>query len=88
MVNGRVSIGSEDDRWALELWSQNLTDEDYTQVAFNAPLQGSAFRTSPPVQTASGPYAGTFYDPAFDTQTYNAYLGAPRTYGLTLKLRY
>ena len=44
--------------------------------------------TPPPVQTASGPYAGTFYDPAFDTQTYNAYLGAPRTYGLTLKLRY
>jgi iron complex outermembrane recepter protein len=85
MVNGRVSIGTEDERWTLEGWVQNLTDEEYIQVAYNAFLQGSAFQSVP---TASGPYAGTFYNPALDSQTYNAFNGAPRTYGMTLKYRY
>jgi iron complex outermembrane receptor protein len=84
-VNGRIVVGSEDDRWTFEFWGQNLTDEEYTQVGFNAPLQGSAFQTTP---TASGPYAGTYYNPALDTQTYNAFLGAPRTYGATLRFKY
>lgn len=96
IVNGRVSIGSEDDRWALEIWSQNLTDEEYKQVGFNAPLQGEAFNMFPAQITGSGPYAGTYYLPfedstptrTGDTQTYNAFLGAPRTYGVTLKVRY
>ncbi len=75
MVNGRIGIGSEDERWMLELWGQNLTDEEYYQVVFNAPLQGTAFNSIP-------------YDPATDTQTYNAFLGAPRTWGVTLRVRY
>ncbi len=83
VFNGRISIGSENDNWALELWSQNLTDEEYTQVAFNAPLQGTAFSNTTTPQPD-----GTFYNPATDTQTYNAYLGAPRTWGLTLRLKY
>ena len=81
LLNGRVSIGSEDEKWTLELWGQNLTDEEYKQVAINQPMMGSAFQTT--VQPD-----GTFYDPARDTQTYGAFLGAPRTYGLTLRLRY
>jgi len=81
LVNGRITLGAEDDRWALDLWAQNLTDEEYKQVAINAPLQGSAFQTT--VQPN-----GTYYNPALDTQTYNAFMGQPRTYGVTLRVRY
>jgi iron complex outermembrane recepter protein len=84
-VNGRITLGAEDDRWVAELWVQNLTDEEYIQVAYNAPLQGTAFQTT---ATATGPYAGTFYDPARDTQTYNAFLGQPRTWGATVRFKY
>jgi outer membrane receptor protein involved in Fe transport len=75
LVNGRIGFGAEDRSWMLEGWGQNLTDEEYYQVVFNAPLQGTAFASIP-------------YDPATDTQTYNAFLGAPRTWGVTLRVRY
>jgi outer membrane receptor protein involved in Fe transport len=81
VVNGRISIGTEDERWTLEAWAQNLTDEEYVQVAFNAFLQGGAFQSTAQAN-------GTFYDPARDTQTINAFLGAPRTYGATLRFKY
>ena len=81
IVNGRISVGSADERWTLELWGQNITDTEYTQVSINQPLMGSAF------QNTLQPN-GTFYNPALDTQTYGAFLGAPRTYGVTLRLRY
>lgn len=61
LVNARVGIGSQDKRWAVELWGQNLTNKTYTQVGFDAPLQ---------------------------TGSWNAFLGAPRTYGMTLRLHY
>ena len=72
VLNGRVSIGSADDRWTVDLWGQNLTDEEYYQVVYNGPLQGTA----------------SFTNPAADTMTYDAFLGAPRTYGVTLRLSY
>ena len=81
VVNGRISIGSEDERWTLEAWAQNLTDEEYVQVAFNSPLQGTAFQST--VQSN-----GTFYNQALDTQGISAFLGAPRTFGGTLRLKY
>jgi iron complex outermembrane receptor protein len=81
VVNGRISIGSEDERWTLEAWAQNLTDEEYVQVAYNSPLQGTAFQST--VQPN-----GTFYNQALDTQGISAFLGAPRTYGATLRLKY
>lgn len=61
LANARIAIGSREDRWDLELWSQNLTDAEYYQTAIDAPLQAG---------------------------TWNAFLGAPRTYGLTLRVRY
>jgi outer membrane receptor protein involved in Fe transport len=61
LVNARIGIGAKDKRWAVELWGQNLTDENYAQVGFDAPLQ---------------------------TGSYNAFLGAPRTYGITLRVMY
>ncbi|MBN8528146.1 MAG: TonB-dependent receptor [Caulobacterales bacterium] len=85
-VNGRISIGSADDRWTLDLWGQNITDEEYVQVAFNGFLQGSAFNG--PLNTAPGPYQGSYYNPSLDSQTYAAFLGQPRTYGFTLRLKY
>ncbi|WP_426028004.1 TonB-dependent receptor [Brevundimonas sp. TWP2-3-4b2] len=84
-LNARITLGTEDERWTGEFWVQNLTDEEYVQVAYNAFLQGSAFQTT--VQ-AAGSNPGTFYDAAKDTQTYNAFLGAPRTYGATLRFKY
>ncbi len=42
MVNGRVALASQDDKWTVELWGQNLFDENYMQVAFNGFLQGSS----------------------------------------------
>ena len=80
-LNGRISIGAEDERWTLEAWAQNLTDEEYTQVAFNGFLQGSGFASTQQPD-------GTFYNPATDSQTINAFLGAPRTYGVTLRVKY
>ena len=81
ILNGRVTFGADDDRWVFEIWGQNLTDEEYIQVAYNAPLQGSAFQKT--VQPN-----GTYFNPALDTQTYDAFLGQPRTYGMTLRLKY
>ena len=61
VADARIGIGRRDRRWMLELWGQNITDAEYMQVAFNAPLQ---------------------------TGSYNAFLGAPRTWGMTLRLSY
>ena len=80
-VNGRVILGTEDERWTAEFWVQNLTDEEFVQVVYNAPLQGNAFAST--IQPN-----GTFYNPALDTQTYDAFLGQPRTYGATLRFKY
>jgi outer membrane receptor protein involved in Fe transport len=80
-MNGRIILGTEDERWTAEFWVQNLTDEEYIQVAYNAPLQGSAFQTT--VQPN-----GTYYNPALDSQTYDAFLGHPRTFGATLRFQY
>ncbi len=61
LVNARVGIGSEDRRWSLEAFAQNLFDDNYTQVAFNSVLQAGSL---------------------------NAFLGQPRTYGLSLRFSY
>jgi len=78
LLGGRVSLGPADRRWSVDLWGENLTDELYYQVAYNAPFQGSTgIRDTP----------APIYDPARDTQTYGAFLGAPRTYGVTFRMR-
>jgi outer membrane receptor protein involved in Fe transport len=77
LVNGRIGIRGRDERWAIELWAQNLLNQDYTQVAFNSPFQEGA--------------AGTpFTDPQYPggRQIFSAYLAEPRTYGVTLRTRF
>ncbi|WP_167755719.1 TonB-dependent receptor [Vitreimonas flagellata] len=39
IFNGRVGIGSQDERWSVELWGRNLFDESYFVGAFSPPLQ-------------------------------------------------
>jgi len=78
VVNARVSVGAADDLWTLEFWGQNLFEEEYTQVGFNAFLQGSSGLSA----------TQATYNPALDTLTYDAFLGAPRTYGMTLRAKF
>jgi outer membrane receptor protein involved in Fe transport len=61
LINARTGIGAEDESWMIEAWAQNLTDEEYSQVVFDAPLQ---------------------------TGSFNAFLGAPRTYGVTARFKF
>ncbi len=68
LMNGRVGIGSADDRWTLEVWGANLTDKDYLQVGFNGPFQIDENND--------------------DISVYDAFLGAPRTFGVTLRFAY
>ena len=77
IVNGRVGIRGPDERWAVELWAQNLLNEDYQQVAFNSPFQ-------------EGATGAPFTDPQFPggRQIFSSYLAEPRTYGLTLRARF
>jgi iron complex outermembrane recepter protein len=69
LVNARIGFGADDEKWMVEAWAQNLTDEEYYQVAFDATLQGSS--------------AG-----AVPTSTVAAFLGAPRTYGVTARFKF
>ncbi len=61
LVDARLVLGARNRRWAVELWGRNLTDETYSQVGFDAPIQ---------------------------TGSWNAFLGAPRTYGVTFRFMY
>ena len=65
-----LGIGASDNRWTVELWGTNITDTEYVQVGFDAPLQG------------------LFPDPGNPLNTFNAFLGAPRMYGVTFRVRY
>ena len=80
LMNARIGLRGSEQRWAIELWAQNLLDTNYQQVAFNAPFQGSNSRSQ--VQA--------FGSPAFATANtlFTSYLGEPRTYGLTLRSRF
>lgn len=68
LVNGRIGVGPTDESWTVELWSNNLFDEDYLQVGFNGPFQVDENNDA--------------------ISVYDAFLGAPRTYGMALRLRY
>lgn len=61
LLNARIGVSSEDKRWTVEAFAQNLTDDTYYQVAFASVLQSGS---------------------------YDAFLGQPRTYGVTLRFAY
>jgi outer membrane receptor protein involved in Fe transport len=77
VLNARIGIRGPDQRWAVEFWGQNITNEQYSQVAFSSPLQSSSPGTSTIAQFGNGaPMAN---------QLISAYLAEPRTYGVTLR---
>lgn len=41
IFNGRIGIGPDSERWSIELWGRNLTDEYYHVGAFVPPLQSN-----------------------------------------------
>jgi len=75
--NARIGLRGPGQRWAIEAFVLNLFDEDYQQVAFNAPFQGAG-------SVAQTIKFGT--SPA--NQIFTSYLAEPRTYGLTLRTRF
>ena len=66
------------EKWAIELWAQNVVNQDYTQVAFNSPFQAGAAN---PAIFPAAQYPG-------GTQIFSAFLAEPRTYGLTVRTRF
>ncbi|WP_084580999.1 TonB-dependent receptor [Sphingomonas azotifigens] len=77
VVNGRIGIRGKEERWAIELWGQNLFDTHYSQVVFNSPFQ-------------EGATGAPFTDPRYPggRQIFSAYLAEPRTYGVTVRTRF
>ena len=85
VMNARLGIRGPEDRWAIEGFVQNLTGEDYLQVAFDAPLQGgpaAAGRGNLFSNTVRGVRSG-FYPRA--NQLFGGFLAEPRTYGVTVR---
>jgi len=74
-VNARVSIGSQDDRWALEFWGTNIFNVNtYSQIT-NTPLRGVG--TLPGPLNAGGIGASRVVFPQ-----------EPRMYGVTLRTKF
>jgi outer membrane receptor protein involved in Fe transport len=65
--NGRVVFAPQGERWAVELWAENLFNTQYKQVAFDSGFQNV---------------------PTNSTGVIDAFLGAPRTFGLTFRAKY
>ena len=76
VVNGRIGLRGPKQKWALEFWAQNLFNEKFQQVSFDAPLQGSG-TTRQTQQFGSA-----------STQLYGVFLGEPRTYGVTARFKF
>jgi len=65
--NGRVVFAPQGERWAVELWAENLFNTQYKQVAFDSGFQNV---------------------PTNSTGVLDAFLGAPRTFGVTFRAKY
>jgi iron complex outermembrane recepter protein len=76
VVNARVGLRGPQQKWAIELWAQNLFNERFQQVSFDAPLQGGGTTR----QTANFGSA--------TNQLYGVFLGEPRTYGITARVKF
>jgi outer membrane receptor protein involved in Fe transport len=80
VVNARTGLRGGDGLWGIELWAQNLLDTQYKQIAFDAPLQpGGEANTIAGVTRGFRPRSN---------QLFGAFLGEPRTYGVTVRVRF
>jgi outer membrane receptor protein involved in Fe transport len=78
IFNARIGIRGPGQRWSLELWAQNLFNQNYQQVAFNTPFQA----------TGSASSASTAFFGTTSNQLFSSFLAEPRTYGLTGRFRF
>jgi len=76
VFNARIGLRGPDQKWGIELWAQNVLNENFQQVSFDAPLQGS------------GSTRQTQYFGGASTQLYGVFLGEPRTYGVTARFKF
>ena len=67
LANARIGFGPKNGRWSAEVWSENILNTNYKQVAFDSGFQNV---------------------PTNATGVLDAFLGAPRTFGGTLRYRY
>lgn len=85
LSNARVGLRGPKQRWSIEVWGQNIFNEVYTQVAFDAPLQ-------PPGGVSGGRVlnlpAGTPFAANRSQNLYGRFLGEPRTFGVTLRTKF
>jgi iron complex outermembrane recepter protein len=74
VFNARIGLRGPDEAWGIELWGQNIFNQDYAQVAFNSPFQ-------------AGTTAAPFVDPQYPggRQIFSQFLAEPRTYGITIR---
>jgi outer membrane receptor protein involved in Fe transport len=83
VINGRIGLHGRDDRWGVEIWAQNLLDTKFKQVAFDMPVQGGCSERG-----AINGFCGVLANytiPTRSQQLFGAFLGEPRTYGLTVR---
>lgn len=78
IINARVGIRGDNSKWSLEFWVQNLFEVDYAQVAFNTPFQAGT--TSAPFNDANNFPAGR--------KIFSQFLGEPRTFGATVRMKF
>jgi iron complex outermembrane recepter protein len=84
IVNARIGLRGAEQKWAVELFAQNIFDKTYSQVAFDAPLQGGNT-----IATVANGFRDAFGNPiASVNQLYGAFLAEPRTYGVTLRYKF
>ncbi len=76
VTNARIGLRGAEQKWALELWAQNIFNVNYQQVTFDAPLQGGG-------STRQTQLAGTTAN-----QLFGAFLAEPRTYGVTARFKF
>jgi outer membrane receptor protein involved in Fe transport len=85
VVNARVGIQSENRRWSVEFWAQNLFDVDYAQVYFDAPFQplggpaGGRVTNLPRGGTAAVNQSSALF---------GRFPAEPRTFGVTLRTKF
>lgn len=68
VANVRFGFGSRSRSWTVELWANNVLDEEYLQLVFDSPIQNT-----------SGNQV---------LESYSAFLGEPRTAGVTVGFRF
>ncbi len=75
-VDLRLGIGSEDGRWTIEGWVNNLTDNVTRNVTFNIPLRGGSFLLEP------------FGGDGAAAQARGSFIQDPRTFGVTVRTEF